>query len=150
MKEFRVEFVANDESFEAVQPADGAFDNPSTAVASKLTSVLGRWSNTIAAVRTDEIDAPIGQPLAERIAVGGLVVDELIGDVSCCRRIQKWFDKIYFGMIGSFDVDCQRQALPVREDHDLGSLAALGLTYAIAPFLAGENVPSAKPSCQSI
>lgn len=37
----------------------------------------------------------------------------------------------------------RRQAAAVGRDHDLGTLVALGLAFAAAPFFAGENVPSA-------
>lgn len=150
MVEVGVEFMPYDEPPEVVEPADGAFDFPTASVTPELATVLCPFANTFPTVRADEINASFGKPLAQRIAIGSFVVDQLVGDVGRRRRIQQRLDKIHFGVVGCLDVDRQRQPLGVGQDHDLGPLATLGLADMFAPFLAGENVPSAKPSRQSI
>ena len=76
MIETRVEFVPDDEPTEVVQPADSAFDNPASSVASQLAAILGSRSNTALAMRTDEVDASLSQPLSKRVTIGSLVIPD--------------------------------------------------------------------------
>lgn len=148
MVEVGVEFVADNDAFEGVQPSDGAFDLPSSPVASEFSAVLRLRSNTPFAMRADQIDAAIGESLTEQVAVGGAVVDQPTRNIRREGRIQQRLDQVNFSMVGRFDVDRQRQPLAVGEDHDLRPFASAGGANAIAPFFAEANVPSAKPSSQ--
>ena len=150
MEEARVNIVACDEPLEVMEPTNGAFDDPSASVTPELASVLSWWADAALAVGADEIDALFGEPLAKRIAVGRLIVDECGGDVRSSRLIEQRLDEVHLGVVGRVNIDRDGQALAVGEDHDLGPLSPLGLADAVAPFLEGENVPSAKPSRQSI
>lgn len=71
-----MELVADDQPFEGVEPGDGPFDLPATPVAKELPRVVSRLADAALAVRTDQLDAPLGEALSQRIAVGGPVVDE--------------------------------------------------------------------------
>ena len=150
MIERPVEFVPDDEATEVVEPTDGAFDLPASSVAAELAEVLLGRADPASAVRSDEVDVAFGEPITQRVAVGRLVVDEHGRDERRGGRVEQRLDKIHLGCAGRVGVDRERQAAGVGEDHDLGPLAPLGLADHLAPFLAGANVPSAKPSRQSI
>jgi len=101
-------------------------------------------------MRTNQFDPPVSQSLSQQITVGSPVIDEPIRYLRCDRLIEQRFDQRDFGGTGGVYVDCERQAIPVNQDHELAAFAALGGTNAIAPFFAAANVPSAKPSFQLI
>ena len=67
--------VAHDQAPEVSQPCVGAFHDPSPPIAPQCASVLRRGPNTILLVRTDQFDAALPQPFAQRIAVIGFVGD---------------------------------------------------------------------------
>ena len=69
--------MPDDEATKVVQPADGSFDNPASAIPTQLSAVLGRRSDATFAVGADQIDVTVGKPVAERIAIGGTIVDQL-------------------------------------------------------------------------
>src|SRR5580765_3491467 len=150
MKEESVELVAGHESAEGLQPTDGALHDPAFAIAPQLPSVLSRWPDTAAAMRTNQFDPAVSQSFPQGIAVGNSVVNEPIRHVRCDRLIEQRFDQRDFCGTGGVYVDCKRQAIPVDQDHELATFASLGGTNAIAPFFAAANVPSAKPSVQLI
>jgi len=100
-----MEFIANDQSSEGVQPIDRAFDFPSPAIETENLSVLGGRSNTASAVRKDEFDIAIGKSLSMWVAVGFLVVNVFVRNVEGNRRVGQRFNQIYLGMICRLDVD---------------------------------------------
>ena len=114
------------------------------------SAVLLLLADAVLAMGADQIDASLCEPVAQHIAVGRLVVDKLGWDAAGHRLVQQWLDEIHLGHLGRLDFGRQRKALGVGEYHDLGPLAAFGRADAIPPFFAGANVPSAKPSSQSI
>lgn len=132
-----------------MQPADRSFDDPATSIATELSPVLRSRSDTAFAVWADQVDVAFGESVAERIAVGGTVVDQLVRNVGSDRRVEQRLEEIHLGVVGCIDCDGQWQPSGVAENHDFGSLATSGLADAIAPFFAEANVPSAKPSCQA-
>ena len=92
--------------------------------------------------------------LASRARRGSLSAAEVVDQSARLGTqnafFEQRFDQRHFVGTGSWDLSAQRQTTAVDEDHDLGALATLGLTYAEAPFFAEENVPSAIASCQSM
>src|SRR6476660_8446110 len=150
MKEESVEFVAGHQSAEGLEPTDCTFHDPAFSITPQRPSVLGCRPNTAAAMRTNQFDPPVSQSLSQRITVGSPVIDEPPRYLRCTGLIEQWLDQRNFGGIGGVYVDCERQAVPVDQDHELAAFAALGGTNAIAPFFAAANVPSAKPSFQLI
>src|SRR6476660_8067324 len=101
-------------------------------------------------MRTNQFDAAVSQSLSQGITVGSPVIDQPVRYMRCIGLIEQWLDQRNFGGVGGVYVDCERQAVPVDQDHELAAFAALGGTNAIAPFFAAANVPSAKPSFQLI
>ena len=142
--------MSYDEATEVVKPTDGSFDLPPSPIAAKLAEVLLGRTNAALAMRCDEIDAAFRKSVAKRVAVGRLVVDERAGNEVSCGRVEQRLDEIHLRCAGRVDVDRKWQATSVGEDHELGSFTAFGLADQFAPFLAGENVPSAKPSRLSL
>lgn len=139
-------FVARDQSPEVLQPADRSLDFPASSISTKAAAVLGPRFFAIASVRADQLDALASQPLAQRIAVGGQIVDQTFGAPPEKASFQQGLDQSDFMGAGAGDRRSQRDPAAVGEHHDLGSLAAFGLADQIAPFFAGENVPSANDS----
>src|SRR6187431_1429254 len=148
MEEERVELVASHESSEGLEPADGAFDDPAFSITPQWSSVLGRRSNTAAAMRADQLDPTVSQSLTQGITVGSPVIDQPVGHVRCDGLIKQRLDQCDFSGAGRVYVDSQWQAVPIDQEHKLAAFAALGGANAISPFFADANVPSAKPSSQ--
>ena len=146
MIEERVELVPCDQAAEGLQPADRAFDDPAPAKAAQGPAVLRGRSLSAAAMRAYQLDVAIGQPRAKRVAVGGSVVDQAVGHVGSDRLVEQRLNQSDFRGTCAIDVDRQRQAGAIDEQHELAALAALRGAYAIAPFFGEAIVPSAKPS----
>ena len=143
-------FHPADEALEVLEPAVGSFDAISSLVASELPTVLGGGFLPTATMRTNQIDATLLQPFTQRIAVGGPVVDEMLGSSLHFLMVDQVFDQRDFGGAGTVDLCRQRKSVAVGKDHDLASLAAFRVAHARAPFFARANVPSASASFQSI
>src|SRR5215211_711739 len=143
-----VVFVASNEPAEVLKPADGALDLPASSVAAKLSAVLRGRLFAVLPMRGDQFYAAFRQPCAERIAVGGRIVDQSTRLGGKNALIQERFDQRYLVRTGAGDLGAQRKTAAIDEHHRLGALATLGLTYAQAPFFAEENVPSAIASSQ--
>ncbi len=72
---FGVVFVASDDAAEVVKPGKEALYLPASAIATKRPSVLSLGS-TVAAMWCDQFDAPLGQPVIERVGVVGTIADQ--------------------------------------------------------------------------
>lgn len=145
-----IELVPRYKPPEVLQPADGSFDLPAPFVSSECSSVLSWRLASIAFVGSDEFGTPFLQSGSQRVAVSGLVVNQLARSASNDAIGEQRLDEVDFVGTGTFNHVAARCALAVREQHDLGALAAFGLAYAKAPFFADENVPSAIDSSRSI
>lgn len=145
-----IELVPCDKSSEVLQPADGTFDLPASLVPSECSTILGRRLTSVAFMGSDEFCAPFLQSETQRVAVSGLVVNQLARSTSNDAMGEQRLDEGDFVGAGTFNHIATRRALAVREQHDLGAFAAFGLAYAKAPFFADENVPSAIDSSRSI
>src|SRR5438270_8926114 len=146
MEEKGIELVACDESSEGVKPTDRPLHDPALAITTQLSTVLSCRPNAASAVRADQLDPPLCQSVSQGITVRGPIIDEPAWYIRGDGLIEQWLDQSDFCRTGGVYVDCERQAVPIDEDHELTALAPLGGTNAIPPFFAAENVPSAKPS----
>ncbi len=141
--------MANKQAAELSKPGVGAFDDPAALVASELSAVLVLPLLAVLAVRNDEVDTALGQPLAQRIGVVGTVGDYPFrlrsrsafgaGDFDFGER---GFRKRNFSRRGTFKPNSQRKTATVDQYHPLRALAALGFTDGGAPFFAGAKLPS--------
>lgn len=110
---------------------------------------MSRWFCPIAAMGTDQVDAALLQTRSQRIAVGGRVVQEMLGQAAEPTPLEQWLDQSHFVRTGAGNVRAPWQTIRGGEHHDLGAFAALGLAHASAPFFAEQNVPSAMASLVS-
>jgi hypothetical protein len=141
--------VANQKSAELAESGVGAFDDPSAFVASEFSAILVAPVLTVLAVRHDELDATLGEPLTQRVGVVGSVGDHpfrLLSRAALGARNldfgERGFRKRNFCRRGTFKPNSQRKTATVDQYHPLRALATLGFTDRGAPFFAGAKVPS--------
>lgn len=146
----RISFEAGQQPAIVAQPGDGPFDFPALTIAFQHASVLSGMSLAAAfAMRTDELDAILGKSIPQRITVRSAIVNQsrrvLVQDMIVEQRL----DQSHFGGAGAVEIDRQRQAPAVDEQHQLATLASFRRANACAPFFAGINVASAIATFQS-
>ena len=145
--------MAHEESAELAEPCIGTFDDPAVFVASEFSAVLVAPVLAVVAIRHDEVNTALCQPLAQRIGVVGAVGDYAFGllprtpfgtgDLDLGERGLR---KRNFSRRGTFEPNSQRKTATVDQYHPLRSLAALGFTDGGAPFFAGAKLPSRNAS----
>lgn len=145
-----IELIPCYKSPEVLQPADGSFNFPSFAVSPEFSAILCWRFNTVAFVRSNQVDAAFEQTKAQRVTISCGVVDQLSGPTMNDPVCEQRLDEIDFMRTGTLDHVAARRTVAIDQQHDLGTFAAFGLAYAKAPFLADENVPSAMDSSRSI
>ena len=74
--------MANEESAELTKPSVGTFDDPASFVTPEFSAVLVTPELAVVPVRNDEVDATLGQPLAQRVGVVGAVGDHAFPSVA--------------------------------------------------------------------
>lgn len=149
-EEPRIAFEAGQQSAIIAQPGDGPFDFPALAVALEYATILcGVAFPAALAMRTDELNALVSETIAQRIGVGGAVVDQSWCVLIENMIVEQRFNQSHLGGAGAVHVDPQRQPLPIDQQHQLATLAAFGRADAFAPFFAGTNVASAIATSQS-
>jgi len=141
--------MAHKESAELTEPCVGALDDPAALVASEFPAVFVLPLLAVLAVRNDEVDASLLEPLAQRVGVVSTVGDHAFrllprpafgpGDFDLGER---GFRKRNFSRRGTFKPNSQRKTATVDQYHPLRALAALGFTDCGAPFFAGAKLPS--------
>lgn len=135
---------------EVLEPADGALDFPSSLVASEFSPVLCRRFDTIAFMRSNQVDSSAEQARPQKIAVGCFVIDQGSRSAMNCAIGEQRLDESDFVWTGTGDHIAARRSMAVGQQHDLSALAPFGLAYTKAPFFADENVPSAMDCSRSI
>jgi hypothetical protein len=152
-----VPVVTNQQSSKIAEPSEGSLDFPPSLVSSQLSTILhGRFAS-VGPVRADQVDAPLFQPISQRIRVRRLVVNQPLrlvsGPAASGSRnrdsAQCFFDERDFVGRGRVEVNSQRNTLAVAHHHPLCTLAAFSFSNTCAPFFAGANEPSANVSSQS-
>lgn len=71
--------IACHQPAKVLQPGKQALDLPAAFVPAQGATVLGRRSLSVSAVRRDQLDAPGGQSLVQRVAVVGRIPDQPLG-----------------------------------------------------------------------
>ena len=150
-------FPSHHQPSKVAPPCQGAFDFPSSLVATQRASILGGWFGSIFAMRTDQLNPPSCQPRPQRIGIGGFVVDQPgrifpRSPATGARHgypLQGRLDQPDFGWGRRVQVVSQRNTLAVCHHHPLRTLSAFGFTDTGPPFLAGAKLPSANVSAQS-
>src|SRR6266568_4662783 len=147
--------VAHDQTPVIPQPADGTFHDPTPPVSPQRATILRRRTNAILLVRTDQLDAALPQPLAQRIAVVGFVGNHahrllprsarLMASAYADRR-ERGLREPDFRRGCRVKVVSQRNTRAVDHHHPLRALAPLGFSDSVAPFFAGAKLPSRNDS----
>lgn len=146
-----MEFVANNQPPEVLQPREKTFDLPSSPVTAKRSAVLRLGSFPPPPVRGDHLGTPVlAQPLIKAVAVVRLVPDQAGGHFVGESGVESPLDKRHFMRRSAGHVHGDRKTRSVCHCHDLAALAPLGFAHGSAPFLAGANVPSMKASRRSM
>jgi len=147
--------MTNQQAVELPQPGVGSFHDPPSLVTSQLASIFVPSFPVVAAVRCDQVDASLSQPLAQAVGVVPFVGDHALGLLPR-TALRAWhadfrertFRKSNFCRRGTFQPNSQRNTFAVCQYHPLRSLAALGFTDCEAPLFAGAKLPSRKVSSQ--
>ena len=84
-----IELITGHESSKGLQPANRAFDDPPSTVASERSTILSCWSDTTPSMRTDEFDTALSQAFPQGIAVGGSIVDQTRGNIRRDRLLEQ-------------------------------------------------------------
>lgn len=132
------------------EPRYRAFDFPAVFVTTKTAAVLNGRFRPILAMRTDQFNSGITQPLAEGISVCGLIIEQPRRQLAEDSMLEQRFDQALVAGRRARDVRPQRQTLPIDQHEQLCPFSFLRLTDTKAPFLAGAKVASAMATSQSI
>ena len=145
--------IANHQMPEVAEPREGALDFPAPAVAPQRSSVLGHRFASIPAMRGDQFDPALSQPLSQRVTVVTTIGDQAerflsrppgMGSAAYADRRERRFCELRFVRGCRTKVLSQRKTLAVDHHHPLRALAPLGFSDSSAPFLAGAKLPSRK------
>ena len=134
-------------------PPEAAFNDPTPAVS--LSHTDGSATTGFAAFSMNGgnggLDPPSAQPNSKRTAVISFVSHQFLGPRSGTspplrypNRFQGGFRQPDFMMLGAVQIQTDRHPVSIRYHHNLGSLAHLGFSNPVSPFLAGTNRPSRK------
>lgn len=141
--------MAHQQSAELTEPGIGALDDPAPFVSSEFATILVLSQLIVVPVGHDQLDAALGEPLAQRVGVVGAVGDYALGLLPRTAfgpgnfdLGERSFRKRNFSRRGTFQPNSQWKTLAVDQNHPLRSLAPLGFSNRRAPFLAGAKLPS--------
>ena len=148
---------ANDKSAIISQPRKSPLDLIATFISPEFASVIILAPLVISAIWTNQFNTSAGQTLPQRVAVIAPVGNQSLwlfsrSAAAFARHsyiIQRFFEERDFVRGRRVQVVSQRNTFAVDHHHPLRSLAAFGLSDALAPFFAGAKLPSANASLQS-
>lgn len=158
LKHLDFSLVTDDQSPEIAQVSDGSLDFPASFIPSKLAPVLSFGFAAVFPMRADQVNSSLCQSVPKRIGICCFIVDQpcwifprptspfaRYGDL-----LQRRFNQRHLMRRCRGKEHSHRNTLAVCHHHKLCTLSAFRLSDAIAPFFAGENVPSANTSDQSM
>ncbi len=122
------------------------------AISPTRATVLGRRLFPAFAMRAHQFDtAFVAEPLAQRIAVGGSIVNQMFrGFVENLQPVESGLDQFHLAVVSSGQIDGEGDSIRVDDVNNLGSLATFGIADSVAPFFARANQASAAASVQSM
>lgn len=148
-------FMTNQQSPKLSEPRVGSFHDPATLVTAEFASIFVPSFLVVLAIRGDQFDASLAEPLPQGIGIVSRVGDHPLRLLSrAAARLrdrdfaERGFRKRNFCRRGTFQPNSQRNTFTVCQYHPLRSLAPLGFPDGKAPFLAGAKLPSRKLSSQ--
>jgi hypothetical protein len=141
--------MSDQQTAELTQPGVGPLHDPSPLVAPHFASVIVELPLVVLSIRSDQFDGPLLQPFPKRIRIVTSIGDHAPGllprptfGARDADFLERSFRKRNFCRRGTFQPNSQRKTLTVDQYHPLRSLAALGFTDCVEPFLAGAKLPS--------
>jgi len=140
--------VAHHQAAERAEPRDRALDDPSTAVAAQLPSILGSRPSSVRPVRADQLNTAAREGPTQRVRIVGPICDQSLritarpSNSRDGHRAQRGQGELHLRRRGRGDGNSQRKTLAVDHHHALRTLAPLGCPDFRAPFFAGVKVPS--------
>jgi hypothetical protein len=141
--------MTNQESAELTEPGIGSLHDPATLVSPHLAPVVVPLLLVVRPARCDQLYGTLLQTLAQRIGIVSCISDYAprllprpVFRAWDSDLFERGFRKRNFCGRGTFQPNSQRKTLTVDQYHPLRSLAALGFTDRVAPFLAGAKLPS--------
>jgi hypothetical protein len=136
VKEISMVLVASDQPSKVLKPTDRSLDFPATTVSAERAPILCGGLRAVLSVRANQFDTATRQPFAQRIAIGGQVVDQSSRFSWQNASFEQRLNKSHFVWARTRRVDGERKTMAIGEDHDLGALAAFGLADLFTPFFA--------------
>jgi hypothetical protein len=133
-----------------LEPADQPLHFPPAPVTTQLPAVLGLSLSTISSMRSNHLDTLRLERRIKRITVVRFVSDELLRRGYSESSRQSVLHKGDFMRRSTLNVYGEWKRRAVCNDHDLCTLAPLGLSNTPAPFFATTKVPSMKHSDKSM
>jgi hypothetical protein len=144
-------FITNNKSTKVLKPGPQPFNLPSPSVSPQSSTILRCGLSSIPLMRRYHLNAAFsGQLFIKFVAVISSVTNDFIRQIFNKAGIKCGINKLYFMRAGAGCVNGDRKTESVRKAHNFGSFAPFGLAHTIAPFFAGEKVPSIKPSLRSM
>jgi hypothetical protein len=140
----------SEDTFELVEPSKGALYFPSSFITAKCSTILSGCFFTISFMRCDQINTLLCQPLIERITIVGTIPNKSSGSSQGEGFIEGSLDKGDFMWASRSRVHGEWKTMSVSHNHELRTLAPLGLSHFGSPFFATTKVPSIKHSDKSI
>jgi hypothetical protein len=148
---------ADNKTAEISQPGKRSLNLIPSFISPHLTSIVIFLPLVISPIRTNQFDTLASQTLTKRVTIIALIGNQTFGiftrSASAFARhsniVQRFFEQRNFARGRRVHVVSQRNTLAVDHHHPLRSLAAFGLSDALAPFFAGAKLPSANASLQS-
>src|SRR6478672_12683342 len=141
---------AGDDALEGVEPGKSALDLPSPFISPQRSAILRRRFLAIALMRRNHLNALCGKCCIERIAVIGKIPDKSFGSSQGEGFSEGSFDKGDFMRASRRRVHGEWKTMSVCNNHELRTLAPLGLSHFGSPFFATTKVPSIKHSDKSM
>src|SRR5215471_2246051 len=148
---FGMILIADHQTPEIVQPSEEPFNFPTALEAAQRSTVLCHSFRFAALTmwRNHVCVELIEQFLIERITIVGLVSHQALRNIRYESLLQRLADQFHFSRASTLCAYGERKTVAVCNCHDLGALAALGLSHTEPPFLAGAKLPSTKASLRS-
>jgi len=148
---------ANNKAAEISQPRKSPLNFIATPITPHLASIIILLSLVIAPIRANQFNAFTSQTFTQGVAVVAPVCNQPPRFFSRpapafawhSNIVQRFFEERNFVRGRRVQVVSHRNTLAVDHHHPLRSLAAFGLSDALAPFFAGAKLPSANASLQS-
>jgi len=144
-------FITNNKTTKVLKPCKQTFNLPSLPVSPQYSPILSSRFDTVNFMRSYQFNSSLpSQTFIKLIAVISSIAYKFFRDIVQKTGIKSHVNKRYFMRAGTCCVNGDRKTESVCKAHNFGSFAPFGLAHTIAPFLAGANVPSIKPSLKSM